>query len=146
MGMNATAVACNYALLRFRPYTDGGEFVNVGLVLWCEPTGFFGYCCDTRAQGRVHAFFPQLDPTVFERAVGQMAAELDRVAKIIHTSATPKRQYQELIRQREGLLAFGPDGTAMTPDPKTLMERLMAKHLNPQAPTLFKDVMEGAAA
>jgi len=125
MGMNATTVPCNYALLRFRPYTDSGEFVNVGLVLWCEPTGFFDFCCDTRTRERVRAFFPHLDHTVFEKSVQQMAAEISRAGKIIAASSAPRYPYQELIRQREGILTFGPGSTALTTDPKNLLDRLV---------------------
>jgi hypothetical protein len=32
---------CNYAIARFRPYRETAEFVNVGVVLLCPPTGFF---------------------------------------------------------------------------------------------------------
>lgn len=154
--MNATAVACNYALLRFRPYADGGEFANVGIVMWSEPAGFFDYCCDARCQERVRAFFPRLDITVFERALREMAGEIDRVGRRIANAASPrftpaphtpmaaqyvetlrtpqpKQMYQELIRMREGMLTFGPDATAMTEDPKALMAQLIARHLVPES-------------
>ncbi len=153
--MNANAVACNYSLLRFRPYPDGGEFVNVGLVLWCEEADYFGYCCDTRCEERVRAFFPRLDSTIFEKAMHEMAEEIDRVGRriavnietyaplteprssaqrfIAHFDGVPtsKRTYQELIRHREGLITFGPDAAAMTTDPQVFLEQLVARHLMP---------------
>lgn len=150
--MKPTAVACNYALLRFRPYADGGEFANVGIVLWSEQAGFFDYCCDARCKERVTAFFPHLDATIFERALTEMAAEIERVGRRITVAANnspapvdhkpmaeqslenlriprPRQIYQELIRMREGMLTFGPDATAMTEDPKALMTQLIAGHL-----------------
>ncbi len=34
---------CNYAPVRFLPYRETGEFVNVGVVLHCPQTDFFGF-------------------------------------------------------------------------------------------------------
>jgi len=33
--MNPAQSACNYAMLRFLPYPETGEFVNVGVVVNC---------------------------------------------------------------------------------------------------------------
>ena len=167
--MNATVFACNYALLRFRPYADGGEFANVGIVLWSEPAGFFDYCCDTRCKERVKAFFPRLDAAIFEQALREMAAEIERVGKRIAGAANnrpapashkpmatqyvetlrtpqPKQMYQELIRMREGMLTFGPDSTALTEDPKALMAELIARHLVPESQRDTVGPMVGQAA
>ncbi|TAM57619.1 MAG: DUF3037 domain-containing protein [Rhodanobacter sp.] len=34
--------ACQYAIIRFLPYAETGEFANVGVVLACPATGYFG--------------------------------------------------------------------------------------------------------
>ncbi len=41
-------LACRYAILRFLPYTETGEFANVGVVLACPATGYFGFKLETR--------------------------------------------------------------------------------------------------
>ncbi len=128
--MNTPALVCNYALLRFRPDPDGGEFVNVGFALWCETARKFRFCCDTRCAARVQDFFPDLDVKHYERAVTEMAEEMMRVGSGITFHAEgAKRAYQELIRQREGLLTFGPNATVMTHDVDALEEQLITKHL-----------------
>lgn len=149
--MNKTALPCNYALLRFRPYVDGGEFVNVGLVVWCEPAGYFGYCCDTRSRERVQAFFPQLEMTIFERTMTEMSAECERLRTMIVTGAARpqpdgKRLYQEFVRKREGLVTFGPEAIVMTNDPAKEKEQLIARHLTPTHPALSRTVPDEIAA
>lgn len=125
--MNAV---CNYALLRFRPDPEGGEFVIVGFALWCETARTFRFCCDKRCAARVQAFFPDLDVQHYERAVSEMAEEMMRVGSgITFHAESAKRAYQELIRPREGLLTFGPNATVIAHEVDALEKQLIAKHL-----------------
>ena len=50
-------LACRYAILKFLPYTETGEFANVGVVLACPATGFFGFKLETRRYARFTDFF-----------------------------------------------------------------------------------------
>jgi len=52
--------ACQYALLRFRPFVETGEFANVGVVMLAPEARFFGYRLLKR-YGRITQFFHQLD-------------------------------------------------------------------------------------
>ena len=52
-------VACQYALLRFRPFVETGEFANVGVVLLAPEARFFGFRLLKR-YGRITQFFHQL--------------------------------------------------------------------------------------
>jgi hypothetical protein len=145
--MSTPALVCNYALLRFRPEPDGGEFVNVGFALWCEMARKFRFCCDTRCADRVQAFFPLLDVNHYERAVNEMGQEMMRVGSRI--TAFPdgaKRAYQELTREREGLLTFGPNATAMAEDIDALEEQLIARHLRTGVRESPNHVLAGQAA
>jgi len=38
-----TKLACQYALLRFRPFAETGEFANVGIVMLAPEARFFGF-------------------------------------------------------------------------------------------------------
>ena len=58
-------VACNYAVLRFLPYPETQEFVNIGVVLMCPELRWFDYRTETRRRDRVTGFFPELNPAVF---------------------------------------------------------------------------------
>ena len=35
--------AYRYAIVQFQPYSETGEFANVGVVLVCPETGFFDF-------------------------------------------------------------------------------------------------------
>ncbi|MFP3758365.1 DUF3037 domain-containing protein, partial [Cupriavidus sp. SIMBA_020] len=59
--------ACRYALVRFMPYPETGEFANVGVVVMSPTARFFGYKLLDRV-GRITAFFDELDVTVYKRA------------------------------------------------------------------------------
>ena len=46
-------VTCNYAVLRFRPYQETGEFVNLGVVLFAHTVQFFDFRVETQRHRRV---------------------------------------------------------------------------------------------
>ena len=54
-----TKFACQYALLRFRPFAETGEFANVGIVLLAPEARFFGFRLLKR-YGRITQFFIEL--------------------------------------------------------------------------------------
>lgn len=145
--MNTPALVCNYAMLRFRPDPEGGEFVIVGFALWCETAHAFRFCCDKRCAARVQAFFPDLDVRHYERAVSEMAEEMTRVGSgITFHAENAKRAYQELIRPREGLLTFGPNATIMTDNVAALEEQLITKHLRTGVREVPMQALAGQAA
>ena len=40
--------ACHYAIIRFLPYPETQEFANVGVVLACPESGYFGFKLEKR--------------------------------------------------------------------------------------------------
>ena len=54
-------IACRYAIIQFMPYTETGEFANVGVVLACPETGYFDFKLQTKRYARITAFFNELD-------------------------------------------------------------------------------------
>ena len=99
-------VVCNYAIARFRPYRETGEFVNVGVVLVCPQAGYFDYLFETHDCQRITDFFPELDANVFKAGINGLLKELARVTA---------REQEEHLNQRvlrEGQLGneFFPPG------------------------------------
>src|SRR4051812_5999915 len=73
-------LVCNFAPLRFLPYRETGEFVNVGVVVHCPQTDFFGFrAVPLRKTGRVTGFFPELEAKLFRKALQGMTKELERL-------------------------------------------------------------------
>ncbi len=50
-------VPCMYAIVRFAPFVDTGEFANVGIILMAPTARYFGYNLMGKRHGRVTRFF-----------------------------------------------------------------------------------------
>ena len=74
-------IACNYAVVRFLPYPEAGEFVNVGVVAHSPTTGFFDYrLLPANRISRVHGFFPELNVEHYKDALKNCGQELERMS------------------------------------------------------------------
>ena len=125
--------ACNYAVLRFLPYPETGEFVNLGVVVHCPARGFFGMELETRKHARVTDFFPELNRENLRAARVAMAAEMERVQLLIARGTDPemgRRLFRELVRTRETVFRFGETRTILTDEPGALAGRLFAQYVN----------------
>src|ERR1051326_8698828 len=70
--------AFNYAPIRFLPYREVGEFVNVGVVVHCPQTTEFGFrLVPVKRTARVKGFFPELDTKIFKAALQGISRELE---------------------------------------------------------------------
>lgn len=132
-------LVCNYAPLRFLPYREVGEFVNVGVVLHSPQTDYFGYrLAPLKRTGRVTRFFPELDAKLFKAALQGIARELARLQGQ-HRMLPPQEEvapeiakqqmhrFLEVIRRREGLLHFGEAGTLMAASPQEALDELFGR-------------------
>ncbi len=136
--------ACNYASVRFLPYRETGEFVNVGVVVHCPQTDFFGYrLVPLRRTGRVTGFFPELDTKLFKAALQGIARELGRMQanhRLLPTreEVAPEiakeqvQRFREVIRRREGLLHFGDAGTLVADTPEEALNNLFGRFVERQ--------------
>jgi len=126
--------ACQYALLRFRPFVETGEFANVGVVLIAPEARFFGFRLIKR-YGRITQFFHQLDRKVYLNGRELFKEELDRFAGELRRLALDGRKrepdlalaenlFGELVRPREAMLQFDEQRIALADDPKTKLDAL----------------------
>jgi hypothetical protein len=134
--------ACNFAIARFRPYRETGEFVNVGIVLLCPALGFFDCAFEKRKHKRITDFFPELDFEVFRAGLSGLLKELDRVtskeaglpSQLVFGREAEARIaiFKELVRSREALFHFGEVGTVLAADPKEKLEELFDHYIKRQ--------------
>ncbi|HOB99716.1 MAG TPA: DUF3037 domain-containing protein [Verrucomicrobiota bacterium] len=128
-------VVCNYAIARFRPYRETGEFVNVGVVLVCPEAGCFDYLFEMGDCQRVTSFFPRLDVKVFSAGRDGLLKELARVTtreREEHSAPTALREgasgslarFRELVRPREALFIFSEVRTVLAVDPRAKLEEI----------------------
>ncbi len=126
--------ACQYALLRFRPFVETGEFANVGIVLMAPEARFFGFRLLKR-YGRITQFFHQLDRKVyldgrelFKDELERFTGELRRLAldglKIQPDLLLARNLFNELVRPREAMLQFADQRLVLADEPKEKLNQL----------------------
>ena len=118
--------ACRYAVLQFVPYVETGEFANVGVVLACPQSGYFGFRLQARKHKRVTDFFDELPKQVYQRSVNIMLGELKRTAdeaeKIARFATSDRAEYlrqlfEALVHPRETLMRFSQPRVVLSDDP-----------------------------
>lgn len=127
-------LACQYALLRFRPFVETGEFANVGVVLLCPEGRFFGFKL-LKKYGRITKFFHQLDSKVYLNSKALFIEELQRVAQHMKCNALDGRKrvvdvpfvvnlFAELTRMRDAMLQFDERRIVLADDPKAKLNEI----------------------
>ena len=132
---------CNYALVRFVPYPESEEFVNVGFVLLDGLNRRLMFRLETERFERVHDFFPALDPKVYPGACELLSGELQRLCNLVNgdpASGQPpldrneqglKTLFQDIVRPREGLIDFSGIRTLLTDDVEAELDKLFAHYV-----------------
>ncbi|MGX9772495.1 DUF3037 domain-containing protein [Janthinobacterium aestuarii] len=126
--------ACQYALLRFRPFVETGEFANVGIALIAPEARFFGFRILKR-YARITQFFHQLDRQIYLDGRQLFKEEMDRFAVELRRLALDGRKTQpdvvlarnlfaEVVRPREAMLQFADQRVVMAEDPKAKLLQL----------------------
>ncbi len=127
-------VACQYALLRFRPFIETGEFANVGVVLLAPEARYFDFRLLKR-YGRITQFFHQLDRRIYLDSRDLFEEELERFSGELRRLALDKRRrtpdlplaidlFAELVRPREAMLHFDERRIVLADDPAAKINAL----------------------
>ena len=123
---------CNYAVLRFQPYPETGEFVNLGVAVQCPETGLLEVLVEQRKQRRVTDFFPELDKAQFRATREAVEAEFERIKHLATQEKDRelvRRVFQEMVRKRESIFRFGEVRTILTNDPAELTKLLFERYV-----------------
>lgn len=140
-------LVCNYSVIRFLPYPETEEFVNVGILACCPQVGWMGFVVEARKTKRISNFFPELDIQTYITGRHHFVDELNRLAADLRLVDTQQwvmpaqRDYvvglfAEMVRPREEIFRFGEVATLLTQDPQEdlaalfnhYVERHFAKH------------------
>ena len=136
--------ACNYTVLRFLPYPETGEFVNLGIALACPDLHWFDYRLETRRQDRITGFFPELQQAkeAFIEGRKLIGDELKRIRALL-TAGGEETQlrfkedarlfnqvFLNLVRTREEAFCFSPPRTYLTADPKQTLDKLFDHYVD----------------
>lgn len=120
-------LAYQYVVLRCVPRPDREEFVNVGVVLFCEATSFLQVACQVDEE-RLLALDARLD-------LAQVRAGLDFVAAVCAGDARAGTAAAAPLGQRFGFLKAprstviqpGPVHGGLTEDPARQLEHLLER-------------------
>ena len=131
--MKPPQAACNYAVLRFLPYPETGEFVNVGVVVNCQQPCLFDFRVEPQMTARIKALFPDENEQAFAAGTAAMQQELLRVQAMIRDPKTCQFAFHEAVRPRESTVRFGEVRTLLTADVENLAEELFKRYVRMEA-------------
>src|ERR1035437_2101417 len=142
-----TKTVCNYAVIRFLPYPETEEFVNVGVILACPETRTVDYKLETRRRDRITGFFPELDAGVFIEGRRSFKCEMERIKDLLGNNNPGQMEFRiqekefqqifnQIVKPRETIFRFSTVGTVMADDAckeldalyRYLVERQFATH------------------
>lgn len=132
---------CHYALLRFLPYREAGEFVNIGVVLACPEAGFLNFAVERKKFKRITDFFPELKANVaiYRDGLRTLEREFERLRlqnlQKINTPAHQKQAreaFAALLHPREALFHFGAPRTLLATDPAQRLRELFETYIERQ--------------
>ena len=127
--------ACQYAIVRFLPYLETGEFANVGVVMLCPDAGFFEFKLLNRVR-RITAFFEELDAGIYRRAANDFKLELNRIRNwLAHQQdamdvVLAQHLFSELTRPREAMMRFEGVRVVLADDPAQQFDELFGHYVD----------------
>ena len=126
----------HYTLIRLLPQPDAGEFANIGVVMACPETGFFGFRL-MKKQRRVTQFFEEITRDLLLKLRKELDVELKHIqnfAATRHANTELVQVMKDLVKPRETLVRYAPLRALMTDDPAAdlgkLFERYVQRDLN----------------
>ncbi len=126
--------ACQYAIVRFLPYLETGEFANVGVVMLCPDAGFFEFKLLNRVR-RITAFFEELDAEIYRRAAKDFKLELKRIRHWLADQQPTmdvelaRHLFAELTRPREAMMRFEGVRVVLADDPAQQFDELFGHYV-----------------
>jgi hypothetical protein len=115
-----------YAVIRAVPRQERGEFVNVGVIVYCAPLDFLGARTHVD-DARLAALDPFLDLEVLRDSLAHLDLSCgdDRAAGPV-VGTTRGQRFRWLTAPRSTIVQTSPAHTGFTDDPEAELTRLLA--------------------
>ncbi|MBB5958372.1 hypothetical protein FHS29_004980 [Saccharothrix tamanrassetensis] len=114
-----------YALLRAVPRQERGEFVNVGVLVYCAPLDFLGARVHVDEQ-RLRALDPFVDVELLKANLEHLGVSCDGAPHAGPVSRTsPGQRFRWLTAPRSTTIQTSPAHTGLTDDPVASLEHLL---------------------
>jgi hypothetical protein len=132
--------ACHYAIVRFMPFVETGEFANVGVVMLAPDARFFGFKLLINRHARVTNFFEQLDAKIFRASMRTLREEMQRIDGMLKRMGTDRRfknldrkgtlaLWAEIVKPRETMLRFSDSRVVLADDAQVKLQELYAYYV-----------------
>jgi hypothetical protein len=121
--------AFDYAIVRVMPRIERGEYVNVGVILFCRERAFLGARTHLSAR-RLLALEPDLDPALLAE-IAEQVANIPRIAAgdpdggAIATLSQPER-YHWLVAPRSTVVQVSEAHAGLSDNPDAVLDHLFA--------------------
>lgn len=133
-------IPCLYAIVRFAPLVETGEFANTGVIVIAPAQRFFGFKLMIQRHARVTQFFEPLEAKVFRATMRTLRDELERAQALLRQHGFDKRRkdndvefakglFDEIIRPRETILKFSEPRPILALDPTAVIKELYAHYV-----------------
>lgn len=131
-------LACHYSVVRFAPYPETDEFVNVGVVLGCPAIGYLDFKrADLRRRGRVGRFFPELDANIYSAAMNAWADSLKGYRNVPTDAQTlnecdrqrQREVFKAIVHPRESILFYSNPRAILSDDPAATLDEVFGAYV-----------------
>jgi len=123
---------CKYSIIRFLPYTETGEFANIGIVLYVPALQLLAYKLLNPSQHeRITHFFQPLNQDLFGNIIPIILDELERIKKLlVQTTLKDVELYNELIRPREDIIRYSENRVIVSASPEKTVAELFESYVH----------------
>jgi len=121
-----------YSIIRFQPFTETEEFANVGIVMYLPTTKeLYFQLRSPKESGRICQFFNPLDKKIYIHSLKIVRDELERLQYYGRETGNNRVNfYDELIRQREGIIQYSPPRVLFTTNTKNTLDNLFQQYVH----------------
>lgn len=122
---------CQYAVIRFLPFIEIGEFANMGILLFDPSRGELHFRLTPTRFRRITQFFKDVDKRFFANSVKNLKTELDRAKTFTQQKGISNAPtlFTEIIRHRETTTQFSEVRNVLTSNPEEELDNLFAYHI-----------------
>ncbi len=139
--MKSSKVVCNFAIVRFLPYPETEEFVNLGVVVACPSQQYFDFRLENIKRDRVTGFFPELNADVLIKGRHLFQTELERVREGLKEKSGRQdefafsneefsRLFCEVVKPRESLFRYSSIGIRLAETPAEALDYLYGHYVD----------------
>ena len=123
-------MAFQYAVLRAVPRIDRGEFVNIGVLVYCQQADFLR-CAVTIEPGRLQALDPAVDLEAVRTAADAIVAGCADAGGSARRNDGLATRFGMLTAPRSTVVQPSPIHAGITRDPERTLTELVAKLVEP---------------